>query len=566
MGETWLGSRGSLGLCWALGATLLANLVACTEDSLASCPADLGERSTLAGAPSEGPLRMQDVLLAMRDLDGYVRFDDSVRSVRLSSSYDRGSERGDWYANLDIGNYVEENGTERVLLDAEGPGIVTRIWSANPSGIMRIEVDGDVVLEGPMEDVLAGARLPLTDEHAFLTARGHNLYLPIPYQERCRVIVDTERPLYYHVTYRTLAPTVSVEPFSFDAALRALCALGERSASTARPGAAAAPVEETSVVATIDSDPSSDDALILTAPEGGGVVRELRFEAGALTDEELRGTELTIRVDDEMTVRAPLGDFFNGGPGLRPFASRVSTVLEGGVLIARWPMPFSRSLTVALRAANARPVVVPARVVVEPQAFTEDTLLFRARFLPPTPVTVTDAAGRATPSDLRLLEVVGRGLYTGVMLDLADPSKSWWGEGDEKITVDGEDFPSHFGTGTEDYFGWAWCSTEQYANEHVGQIRARVGDNGGYVSAYRWHGLDAIPFRRSLVFDLEVLHWSTADPSVEVTYDAVVFFYAAPGAMVLGPEASDADFRIPDLPEALTGPSPAVEPYRCGGG
>ena len=33
----------------------------------------------------------------------------------------------------------------------------------------------------------------------------------------------------------------------------------------------------------------------------------------------------------------------------------------------------------------------------------------------------------------------------------------WWGEGDEKFFVDGEKFPSTFGTGSEDYFGYAWC-------------------------------------------------------------------------------------------------------------
>ena len=29
-------------------------------------------------------------------------------------------------------------------------------------------------------------------------------------------------------------------------------------------------------------------------------------------------------------------------------------------------------------------------------------------------------------------------------------------EGDEKVYVDGESFPSHIGTGTEDYYGYAW--------------------------------------------------------------------------------------------------------------
>lgn len=34
----------------------------------------------------------------------------------------------------------------------------------------------------------------------------------------------------------------------------------------------------------------------------------------------------------------------------------------------------------------------------------------------------------------------------------------WWGEGDEKLFVDGEKFPSTFGTGSEDYVGYAWAA------------------------------------------------------------------------------------------------------------
>ena len=42
------------------------------------------------------------------------------------------------------------------------------------------------------------------------------------------------------------------------------------------------------------------------------------------------------------------------------------------------------------------------------------------------------------------------------MLHVWNPRGGWWGEGDEKFFVDGEKFPSTFGTGSEDYFGYAW--------------------------------------------------------------------------------------------------------------
>ena len=53
-------------------------------------------------------------------------------------------------------------------------------------------------------------------------------------------------------------------------------------------------------------------------------------------------------------------------------------------------------------------------------------------------------------------------MYVGDCLTLFNTVYAWRGEGDEKIYVDGESFPSHFGTGTEDYYGYAWCRPERF--------------------------------------------------------------------------------------------------------
>ena len=92
------------------------------------------------------------------------------------------------------------------------------------------------------------------------------------------------------------------------------------------------------------------------------------------------------------------------------------------------------------------------------------------------------------------------------MLDVENPpGVAWWGEGDEKITVDGEAFPSLFGTGTEDYFGYAW-STARDASRTPTTRRPwpPAGGFGGLYSMNRFHILDPIPFARSLRFDLEI--------------------------------------------------------------
>ena len=82
------------------------------------------------------------------------------------------------------------------------------------------------------------------------------------------------------------------------------------------------------------------------------------------------------------------------------------------------------------------------------------------------------------------------------MLHVWNPRGGWWGEGDEKFFVDGEKFPSTIGTGSEDYFGYAWCSPQLFQNAYHNQTR-NDGNNRGHVSVNRWHIADNVPFQKS---------------------------------------------------------------------
>ena len=54
--------------------------------------------------------------------------------------------------------------------------------------------------------------------------------------------------------------------------------------------------------------------------------------------------------------------------------------------------------------------------------------------------------------------LVGRGAYVGTYLGIAALERYWWGEGELKFFLDGDDeYPTICGTGTEDYVGGAWA-------------------------------------------------------------------------------------------------------------
>jgi hypothetical protein len=160
--------------------------------------------------------------------------------------------------------------------------------------------------------------------------------------------------------------------------------------------------------------------------------------------------------------------------------------------------------------------------------------------------------------DWNYVEIKGKGLFVGDTLSVINPVSNWWGEGDEKIYVDGEPFPSHFGTGTEDYYGYAWCCNEPFLAPFHGQPRCdglAHGNNWGHTTISRVRALDAIPFTSSFRFDMEVWHWKEC----EVGYGCATFFYARPGAT----------HNRPPLPEivstAMPEPPPLPPPFKIEG-
>ena len=176
-----------------------------------------------------------------------------------------------------------------------------------------------------------------------------------------------------------------------------------------------------------------------------------------------------------------------------------------------------------------------------PWQWNDRSLLFHAKWriekdLPSRPFT-----------DWTHLECSGNGRFVGGALHVINPVRGWWGEGDEKIYVDGETFPSHFGTGTEDYYGYAWCSNERFVHAYHNQPRCDGPGNYGNTSVNRFHILDDIPFTRSFKFDMENWH---SNPTCDTTRAAVSYWYARPGCWddwFFGPMTRD-DVKIEPMP------------------
>ena len=139
-------------------------------------------------------------------------------------------------------------------------------------------------------------------------------------------------------------------------------------------------------------------------------------------------------------------------------------------------------------------------------------------------------------SYVALENVCGRGRFLGVTLAAGiNGHNTCWVEGEVKMYLDGETYPSMFYTGTEDYF----CGSYAFGNDvalkqyqtfsapYVG-LYAILGDSKERYNAqqrfmlYRFHVPDEIYFEKSFVMKMDNLGWT--GPRYD-DYTTVAYYY-----------------------------------------
>ncbi len=128
--------------------------------------------------------------------------------------------------------------------------------------------------------------------------------------------------------------------------------------------------------------------------------------------------------------------------------------------------------------------------------------------------------------DWNFADVQGRGVLVGDVMSVFNPIPSWYGEGDEKIWVDGESFPSILGTGTEDYYNASWAPNPIFQTPFSSQPRIDEPRSQGQNVYTRTRNLDGVTFTKSLKFDFEITTWRES----QVDYATTTYWYGAPGA------------------------------------
>ena len=529
----------------------------------------LAAGEAVSGAPV---VTFRSLLREMADPDAVARFPASDYRCLQASSYNRASTNRlqpdqtvtGWFADSDGVGFirVEEKGgrKEWVVMEHEGPGCITRVWTPffyydlnNHIGPnVRIYLDGadKPVIDESLIRLVRGEgtfRSPL----ATPTARAGDSYVPIPFARSCKMTL-TDRAFYNIVNYRAYPGGARVQTFTVTD-YRAAADEAARVGDTLRN-----PRNHSAGETTRSASIPSGDKLEFRLPPGPAALRQftLRLPVASANASVLRSTILAFAFDGEETVWCPVGDFFCSADSLHPFRTFQRQVDADGSLICRWVMPYLDSGVIRVWNYGAQRVSVELRCAVSRWDWDEASMHFHAHWRP-------DDVVSGTPfRDWNFIDMSGQGVYVGDAWTILNIQGSWWGEGDEKIYVDDAwdaGFPTHFGTGTEDYYGWAGGEVPTRQDEFSTPFLAnvRVGGLDGYTTGFnictRSRGLDAIPFRKRLVFDMESSFGTDIrNPWNLLGYSAVTFCYAKPGAR----------HNRPPTPAAASRPILALEPLK----
>lgn len=460
----------------------------------------------------------------------------------LASSYDRSSQYDaatdkyiNWSANGDAGGYVRQEGDTVVLMDVKGPGVIWRMWAANRyADHVRIYLDGATTptIDLPSSSYFDGSTPPFNRPNLVyspLDPRGLDNYIPISFNNGCKIVADKDWRHYFHFNY-TLFPAGTTLP-TFTMNLSPADNLALDRANRILGDSGHAPPSETSSKAKKISVLAQPNAAETVADfKGTGAITAIKVKLDLPKDAEaqrilLRQLTLSITWDNESTpaVWSPLGDFFAYVGGADVFQSYPVGLLEDGTFYAYWYMPYGRHAHIAVGNDGPAPIRMLWEIDHAPlHGHIQDFARFHAKwhrnaFLPTRP--------DRSAIDWTLLTTTGTGRFIGTHLHGWNPRGAWWGEGDEKFFIDGEKFPSTFGTGSEDYFGYAYSSAGHFSRPYHNQILNEA--NAGHFDDNRWHISDSLPFQTSFEGDIEKYFLDERT----TLYAAEVFWYLKPGGV-----------------------------------
>ena len=447
-------------------------------------------------------------------------------SCRMFSSYDRSGGNDDGFQGT-YSRIREENGNS-VIAEMEGAGCIRRIWfthslfrqdgllDRNSEHIM-IYLDGneDPCVDVPLESIFSGELEQFPSPLVGSAIGGFYCYVPIPYRNGCKVVIEGDGVRFYHLTYTEFPSPQGIETFSMDSSPERETSLQKAVKAWSNPGNLSEMGVSDLLTLEKKIDLEEGASFSIPFPSGSYMVRGIRFR----TQEPEKAMKANISMywdqEDTPAVDIPLAFLFAQKFSPEPFQSLLCG-RKNGEYYNFTPMPYLWDAE--FRIAAKEPFTGTLYFdLQETKLPTHGFGYFHAIYKEELP----------TEEGLNyiFLNTKGKGHYMGLYLaTYGEHAGPVWLEGDEQFITDGE-LVIH-GTGSEDYFNCGWYDVENRLNQ-PGALPLHgfpVYDNGEEsvtACAYRWHVSDPVPFQKSIEAKIE--HGPHND--VNADYRSSVFFY-----------------------------------------
>jgi hypothetical protein len=249
-----------------------------------------------------------------------------------------------------------------------------------------------------------------------------------------------------------------------------------------------------------------------------------------------RHSILRIYWDDQDTpsVECPAGDFFACGWGqYAQISSLAVCVNPGSAFNCYWEMPYRKGFRITMTNIAAQEMTLYYQITFTETDVSDDVAYFHAQFRRVNPLPYKQV--------YTILDGVrGQGQYVGTYLAWGVNNNGWWGEGEIKFYLDGDDeYPTICGTGTEDYFCGSYNfdvgkengGYREFTTPYSGLAQV-IRPDGLYrsqmrFSMYRWHITDPIRFARDLRVTIQALGWRSGGRYLPLQDDiaSVAYWY-----------------------------------------
>lgn len=423
--------------------------------------------------------------------------------------------------------FLRMEGDEAVIFEELNPGAISRIWMT--SGIMGASVDLDANvrikfyfngepmprIDVPLPQLFDNSVSPFVSPlvaNRLISSGGNISYVPIAYSDSLKISLTnaTDYKLWYQFNFHRLTQEHEIETFDFQQSFSELSELLNQTGD----------IWQTSE--SIQSDTTTlaaNQVTNLYESEQAGWIKSLKID---IDENYYDDVELILSFDDHIHSQLKLSEFFAiGGQFGVTTQSLFVGLNDEGSLYSNFPMPYFKNMKIDLLLNNDN--------------LNDTSVLFEMGLDHQTPNNgvglFTSQRNNTCPSapflDTVVLNSQSRGKWIGLYTENSSVnslSKQYL-EGDERVYIDGDIHPTHYGTGVEDFYngGFYYDQGDFSSPLHGAPFSYYASASQSITASYRFMLTDGIDFQQSILAQVE----NGPFGDLEMCTKSIAYFYSA---------------------------------------